>query len=148
MAGTATPNHHGSHRRLLRAAGSSPRRGKVDAIIVPTTRPVVYLKEAAAAASSLGCPLLTLHSRKWTSAHAANAYLGSSVDLIAIDLPDPVQLQLPELQTSKLLTGTIFEQRSDLSTKRNLALVLSRMFGWSRVVFLDDDIRVPYPDDL
>jgi hypothetical protein len=148
MAGTATPDHHGSHRRLLWQPENSPRPGRVDAIVVPTTRPVAYLKDAAAAAFFLGCPLVTLHSRKWTSARAATEHLGRSVDLIAIDLPDPAQLRLPELETSRLLAGTMFEQRSDLSTKRNLALVLSRMFGWERVVFLDDDIRVPYPDDL
>jgi hypothetical protein len=148
MAGTQTLHHHGSHRRLLQKADHLVAQTRVDAIFVPTARPVVYLKEAAGAALSLNCPLVTLHSRKWTSAHAATEYLGRSIDLIAIDLPDPARLRLPELQTSKLLDGTIFEQRSDLSTKRNLALVLSRMFGWDRVVFLDDDIRVPYPDDL
>lgn len=148
MAGTATPDHHGSHRRLLWQPENSLRPGRVDAIVVPTTRPVAYLKEAAAAAFFLDCPLVTLHSRKWTSAHAATEHLGRSVDLIAIDLPDPAQLRLPELETSRLLAGTVFEQRSDLSTKRNLALVLSRTFGWERVVFLDDDIRVPYPEHL
>ena len=148
MAGTATPDHHESHRGLLWTADDSPRLGKVDAIIVPTTRPVVYLQEAANAAVYLDCPLVTLHSRKWTSAHAANAYLGESVDLIAIDIPDPADLRLPALETSRLLAGTVFEQRSDLSTKRNLGLVLSHMLGWERVVFLDDDIRVPDPRDL
>jgi hypothetical protein len=147
-ATAATPNHHGSHRSLLWAPDGSPRRGKVDAIFVPTTRPVVYLREAATAALTLDCPLVTLHSKKWTSAHAAKAYLGGTVDLIAIDLPDPAQLRLPELETSLLLAGTMFEQRSDLSTKRNLALVLSHMLGWDRVVFLDDDIQVPDPGDL
>ncbi len=127
---------------------SQRRRAKVDAIIVPTARPVAYLKEAARAARSLGCPLVTLHSRKWTSAHAAADYLDPSVDLIAIDVPEPAQLRLPELETSRLLAGTIFERRTDLSTKRNLALVLSHMLRWKRVVFLDDDIRVPDPDDL
>jgi hypothetical protein len=132
----------------LWGADGSLRCRKVDAIIVPTIRPVVYLQEAAQAALSLDCPLVTLHSRKWTSAHAANAYLGESVDLIAIDIPGPAGLQLPALETSRLLAGTVFEQRSDLSTKRNLGLVLSRMLGWERVVFLDDDIRVPDPGDL
>ena len=148
--GTATSDHHGSHRRLLWAADGSlsPQMGNVDAIFVPTTRPVVWLKEAAAAAVSLGCPLVTLHSKKWTSAHAATEYFAGSVDLIAIDLPDPAQLRLPELETSRVLADTMFEQRSDLSTKRNLALVLSRMLGWERVVFLDDDIQVPDPDEL
>lgn len=148
MAGTVPRDHHESHRGLLWTADDSPRRGKPDAIIVPTTRPVVYLQEAAHAAVYLDCPLVTLHSRKWTSAHAANAYLGESVDLIAIDIPGPADLRLPVLETSRLLAGTVFEQRSDLSTKRNLGLVLSHMLGWERVVFLDDDIRVPRPGDL
>ncbi len=133
---------------MLWAADEPPQPGKVDAIIVPTTRPVVWLKEAATAAFSLGCPLVTLHSKKWTSAHAATAYLGGSVDLIAIDLPDPARLRLPELETSRVLADTMFEQRSDVSTKRNLAVVLSHMLGWERVVFLDDDIQVPDPADL
>jgi hypothetical protein len=97
---------------------------------------------------SLGCPLVTLHSRKWTSALAAAAYLNPRVDLIAIDVPDAAQLRLPELETSRLLAGTKFERRTDLSTKRNLALVLSHKLRWERIVFLDDDIRVPNPRDL
>jgi hypothetical protein len=152
MPGTETPDHHGDHGALLWDAGdsspdSSPR-AKVDAIIVPTTRPVVYLKEAAATALSLGCPLVTLHSKKWTGAHAASHYLGQAIDLIAIDVPEAAQLRLPELETSRLLAGTLFERRTDTSAKRNLALVLSHMLGWERVVFLDDDIQVPDPSDL
>ena len=148
MAGTETPDHHGDHRRLLWTASGATPRAKVDAIIVPTARPAVYLKEAAKAALYLGCPLVTLHSRKWTSAHAANNYLGQAIDLIAIDMPEPARLRLPELETSRLLAGTIFERRTDVSAKRNLALVLSHMLGWERVVFLDDDIQVPSPSDL
>src|SRR5262245_53678917 len=134
MAGTQTPNHHGSHRRLLWEVDGSAKRAKVDAIIVPTARPVVYLKAAAAAALYLDCPLVTLHSRKWTSAHAASHYLGKAIDLIAIDMPEPSQLRLPALETSRLLAGTIFERRTDVSAKRNLALVLCHMLGWERVV--------------
>ena len=57
-------------------------------------------------------------------------------------------LRLPELATSHLLAGTMFERKTDVSTKRNLALVLSHALRWKRVVFLDDDIRVPNPGDL
>ena len=146
--GTETPHHHGDHRDLVWEADGSSPQASVDAIIVPTARPVTYLKEAATAALSLGCPLVTLHSRKWTSAHEAFRYLGQSIDLIAIDMPDPGELRLPELETSRLLAGTIFERRTDVSTKRNLALVLCQTLGWQRVVFLDDDIRVPHPGDL
>jgi hypothetical protein len=42
----------------------------------------------------------------------------------------------------------VFERRTDISAKRNMALVLSRMLGWSRVLFLDDDITELNPDDV
>jgi hypothetical protein len=148
MARIETTHHHGSHRPLIWPTDDSAPSVNVDAIIVPTARPVAYLKEAAAAALSLRCPLVTLHSRKWTSAFAAAAHLDPAVDLIAIDLPDAAHLRLPNLETSRLLAGTIFERRTDLSTKRNLALVLSHKLRWKRIIFLDDDIRVPNPRDL
>jgi len=148
MAGTQTPNHHGSHRRLLWAADDSMPQAKVDAIIVPTVRPLEYLEEAARAARLLCCPLVTLHSPGVTSASHADAYFDWSLDLIAIDVPGSAHLRLPVLETSQLLAGTIFERRTDVSTKRNLALVLSHMLRWRRVVFLDDDIHVPDPADL
>jgi hypothetical protein len=109
---------------------------------------VAHLKEAAAAALSLDCPLVTLHSGRWTSTFAAAAHLDPEVDLIAIDVPGTADLRLPELETSSLLAGTMFERRTDVSTKRNLALMLSHALRWKRVVFLDDDIRVPNPGDL
>lgn len=148
MAGTGTPHHHGDHRHLVWKADDSSPQAKVDAIIVPTARPAAYLKDAAAAALSLGCPLVTLHSQKWTSAHEAFQYLGQSIDLIAIDMPEAGELRLPPLETTRLLAGTIFRRQTDVSTKRNLALVLCHALGWERVVFLDDDIRVPNPADL
>jgi hypothetical protein len=143
-----TAHHHGSHRPLIWPVDESVPSAKVDAIFVPTARPVAYLKEAAAAALFLRCPLVTLHSQKWTNAFAAAAYLDPAVDLIAIDVPEATQLRLPELETSQLLARTRFRRRTDLSTKRNLALALSHKLRWKRIVFLDDDIRVPNPVDL
>jgi hypothetical protein len=121
---------------------------KVDAIIVPTVRPVSCLEEAAHTARFLSCPLVTLHTPGRTSSDEAASYLGHSVDLIAIDVPAQASLRLPHLQTSRLLAGTMFERRTDVSTKRNLGLLLSHKLRWKRVVFLDDDIRVPDPADL
>jgi hypothetical protein len=148
MAGIETAHHHGSHRPLIWPVDDPVPPVKVDAIIVPTSRPEAYLREAAAAALALGCPLVSLHSRRWTSAYAAAAYLNPAVDLIAIDVPEAADLRLPKLATSGLLAGTRFGRRTDVSTKRNLALMLSHAVRWKRVVFLDDDIRVPNPGDL
>lgn len=148
MARVETADHHGSHRRLIWPADEPAPRAKVDAIIVPTVRPLYFLGEAARAARSLDCPLVTLHSPGETSARQAADHFGGSLDLIAIDVPEPAQLRLPVLETSRLLAGTPFERRTDVSTKRNLALLLGHLLRWKRVVFLDDDIRVPDPADL
>jgi hypothetical protein len=144
-----TPYHHGSHQDLLWAPSdsSSVRRG-IDAIFVPTIRPPAYLAEVSRLAKNLGCILVTLHSGRWTSAAGAAQHLDDTVDLIAIDVPKVTQLRLPYWETSCLIAGTMFARRTDLSAKRNLALKLSRMAGWSRILFLDDDIIGLHPDDM
>ena len=149
MLGHATPDHHGSHRDLLWApVNHCPSRQGIDAIIVPTARRPAYLTGAAELAQALGCTLVTLHSKEWTTAAKAVERLPRTVDLIAIDVPEPARLRLPCWDTSRLLAGTVFARRSDLSAKRNLGLVLSRLLGWSRVLFLDDDITGLDPADV
>jgi hypothetical protein len=120
----------------------------VDAIIVPTARRPAYLTEAADLARALGCALVTLHSGKWTTAAKAAERFSANVDLVAIDVPGPERLRLPDWQTSRLLAGTVFARHTDLSAKRNLALILCRMLGWSRILFLDDDITGLNPEDV
>jgi hypothetical protein len=116
---------------------------------VPTTRRPAYLAGAARLAQDLGCTLVTLHSKEWTSAAKAAQRLPQSLDLIAIDVADPEHLRLPRWETSRLLAGTVFANRkTDLSAKRNLGLLLSRMLGWSRILFLDDDITELNPADV
>lgn len=140
--------HHGSHQDLLFRPDEPPRiQHRVDAIIVPTSRSIEHLEDIARQAITLDCPLVTLHSGASTAAAAAD-HLPTAVDLIAIDMPEPGSLRLPSLKTSKLIEGTAFALRSDLSGKRNLALALSRLRGWSRIFFIDDDIELLSPDDV
>ena len=142
-------HHHGSHQQLLRTPGSpSPDWPELDAIVVPTTRHPGHLTEASRLARILDCTLVTLHSGPLTNASQAWQLLPADVDLIAIDISAPLHLRLPHWETSRLLSQTIFARRTDLSAKRNLGLMLSRMLGWSRIVFLDDDITAPNPDEL
>jgi hypothetical protein len=148
VTGDETPDHHGSHRNLLWASDDSRKKQDIDAIIVPTARPPAYLDEAAALAKSLSCTLVTMHSKRWTSAAGAAERVPPTVDLIAIDVPSPAYLSLPEWETTRLLAGTVFARQTDISAKRNVGLVLSRMLGWSRVMFLDDDITELNPDDV
>jgi hypothetical protein len=152
VAANNSRDHHGSHGGLL-WAGDSGRTGRVDAIIVPTARTPAYLAPAAGLAEALGCTLVTLHSKRWTSADKAASFLPRSIDLMAIDVPDVAQLNLPKWATAQYLPWKIFPRlqnfpRTDLAAKRNLGLVLSRLLGWSRIMFLDDDITKLKPDDV
>jgi hypothetical protein len=149
MASAETHDHHGSHRHLLWAPGDPFQHlAQVDAVIVPTARQPAYLADAAELASRLDCPLVSLHSGKWTSALEAAQRLPARVELIAIDVPDLVVLRVPDQETSRLLARTRFARKTDTSAKRNLGLILSHMIGWERIVFLDDDILVRDPDHL
>lgn len=150
MTTIETRDHHGSHNSLLREHGATdslPPRN-VDALIVPTIRSPAYLRTAADLAARLKCPLVTLHSRRWTNSEATVRQLRRDIDLIAIDLPENISLGLPKFRTALLLSGTRFDRRTDTSTKRNLGLALSRLTGWERIAFIDDDIEVPDPYDL
>jgi hypothetical protein len=144
------PDHHGSHRDLL-WTGDEVVPGPIDAIIVPTIRRPASLAAAAHLASALDCRLVTLHSKQWTSADAAMRRLASACELIAINVADPAELRLPRWETSRLLADVKYPRllpQTDLSAKRNLGLVLARMLGWSRIMFLDDDITELDPYDV
>ncbi|HUC21746.1 MAG TPA: hypothetical protein VMA73_03495 [Streptosporangiaceae bacterium] len=152
MSGNEPLDHHGSHRDLL-WSGDHVESRRIDAIIVPTARPPAYLEAAAGLAHELDCTLVTLHSKQWTTAAKAAQRLPKSVDLIAIDVPDPALLRLPPFQTSQWAAHKIFPRQpsrppTDLSSKRNLGIVLSRLLGWARVLFLDDDITGLNPADV
>jgi len=136
-------DHHGSHRHLLWSADTLNKdlRKAPHAIIVPTVRRPAHLAHAANLAAQLECPLVTLHSGKYTNAKAAAWRLPKETDLLAIDILDPAHLRLPDFETSSTLPLR-FVRRADTSAKRNLALILSHLLGWQRIVFLDDDIFV------
>jgi hypothetical protein len=140
-------NHHGSHRHLLtRDAVAVPAR--VDAIIVPTARPVAYLENAVALAKHHGCALVVLCSRRSSAVAAATLAERAGVEIAAADVVEaPVEL-VPEFRTTKMLRGGRFDRRTDTSLKRNLGLLLAAVAGWDRIVYLDDDVVIPRPDDL
>lgn len=158
MPGIQTPYHHGSHQELLQVLFDPlPIGPGIDAILVPTASPATYLRAAEQLARRLSCTLVTLHSGQQTSKmyrgqHAsaleAAEIISSEVDLIAIDVAPLNHLNLPLWETSKLLADEGFVYGSDISPKRNVALMLSHMLGWSRILFLDDDITGIDPADV
>ncbi|HEX3788429.1 MAG TPA: hypothetical protein VHW44_11255 [Pseudonocardiaceae bacterium] len=141
--------HHSSHRHLLAAVPRGLAGAEtVDAIVVPTARPAVYLRPVITLAAALGATLVTLCSKD-ASAHRTAAFArDAGVELIAVDTKKLPRGLLPRFDTTEMLRDTRLERWADTSAKRNLGLLLGRLMGWQRIVFLDDDIAVPRPEDL
>ncbi|MDQ3789831.1 MAG: hypothetical protein M3422_21640 [Actinomycetota bacterium] len=131
----------------MRPLSVTPFPVDVDAIIVPTARRAAALEHAVGLAAKLNCTLVALCS-KWSSAGDVVALAEGRTKLIAIDIGDLPDGVIPSFETARVLKGTRFEQWTDLSLKRNFGLLLARLVGWKRVVFLDDDIEVPEPTHL
>jgi len=142
----AGPRHHLSHARLLHHVERPSRHESLDAIIVPTARPIAYLSYALELAKKLNCPVVALCSMRANADEAYRAARRIGVPLIATDVHERVVL--PKFRTSALLANGKFRPRGDLSRKRNVGLALSKIMGWNRIAFLDDDIRSVRPDDM
>ena len=120
----------------------------LDAILVPIAHDTSELKKAIGFAARLGCVLVAFCSHRATAAEAVRLAEGRGVELVAIDIDDMPADLLPAFATSDVLREAGFAYPKDTSAKRNLGLLVARFAGWERVVFLDDDIHLPDPDDL
>jgi hypothetical protein len=152
-AGKSTAiTHVASHARLLRDVSGAPapsarsRRSRPDAIIVPTARPASALNGLIELAAGMEVPLVVLCSRQATVSQVAER-LGRvhRARGLVVHLDDGYALP-----TTRWSTGEFAEvsggRSSDLSTKRNVGLLLGRLRGWSKVIFVDDDITVSRTD--
>ncbi|WP_433211154.1 hypothetical protein ACQP00_49945 [Dactylosporangium sp. CS-047395] len=160
---SAEPHHHSSHRQLLRPDRAGP--GSLDAIIVPTNRPVSFISAAMRLAGELDCLLLVLCSRWSTASLVINEADRAGVRAVAVDVPP--RARLPRPGADALLAGRTaaprsgstagprawrrrglpFRSRTDTSMKRNVGLAVAHMMpGWRAVLFLDDDVAVSADD--
>lgn len=90
----------------------------IDAVVCPTARP--EHSRAAAVARALGARFVPLIS---------GAAAGG--------IPIPPGYQLPGFPITRIGYGT-----GDLAVKRTAGLLLARLAGWRRILFLDDDITL------
>jgi hypothetical protein len=145
--------HGQSHASLLQdvsAAHVQRSRSRLDAIVVPAARSSSDLQEAISLSARMAVPLVVLCSRQVTIdqvAQRVKKVFGATALVIAI----PEHYQIPDYTPStshKMFWEASARRSSDLSVKRNLGLVLGRMRGWTKLLFLDDDIRQVRPQDL
>lgn len=144
-----SPRQHKSHQALLahrdRAAASG---AAMDAIFVPTARPSPYLRQAIAVAAERDVLLVFLCSKLSTVSGAIMEAKNAGVRALAVDIDLLNPGLVPDFATDRLLRFTRFRRQTDTSFKRNLALLISVLAGWRRILFLDDDIELPDPADL
>ena len=145
---------HGTHRKLVRPTEQRriDTRLTLDAIVVPASRSASNLETAITLARAARSALVILCSHQATPASVYQVLAGRSFDhALVIDVPDNYGHELLEFDALASIKGELplacSYYTTNLSTKRNLGLLLARMLGWERIFFLDDDIRdVGYPN--
>ena len=134
--------HYTSHRSVLKPPPDGQGRDSIEAIVMPAARTAVHLLPGMQLAEQLGCEFVALCSGQTQVKEAvglAREVPGLSWTLV--ELEDGWTSQLLDFRTARFEAATRL-RCSDLSTKRNIGLLLARMVGWHRILFLDDDIRV------
>lgn len=140
---------HETHRQL---AGRAARPGNwhvgrtdLDAIIVPASRTADNLQHAISLALAAQCWLVVLCSRETRAADVYQLFAARGFTRgVAVDISADYRHPLLDFRTSDLARAAkpvCVNPNGDLSTKRNLGLLLARMLGWSRIFFMDDDVR-------
>ena len=112
----------------------------VDAIVVPTIRRVEHLRPAVQLAADARCHLILVYTD--SPPEGLTDVLGSlppgQVTLLTVR--SGIRDRLLDLGAS-LPQNRVSSAALDISRKRNLGLLIGRVCGWTRMLFLDDDIR-------
>jgi hypothetical protein len=137
------PEQSASHHQLLVSSRSSGTSDRFDAIVVPTNRPVESLTACMALARETDVPLIVICSKLVNRGEVIDMAAAGGVQAYAFDLLDspanPLGITFATSSDEQLAAASSVKTR-DLSPKRNLGLVIARMLGWRRLMFLDDDI--------
>ena len=145
------PEQSESHAGLLDSSRRSSTPARFDAIVVPTKRPANSLNDCIGLALKTHIPLIVVCSKKVHRHEVINMAAEANVEAFALDLPpdpaDPLGIFFATSSDEELVAAS-FGWTRDLSTKRNLGLVLARMLGWERLMFLDDDIYGVSKEDV
>ena len=142
-----------SHKHLSRDVSRLPLRsttGRLDAIIVPASRPASFLQPAIDLGASLGVTLVVLCSKQARLEQVAKRVAstpGSKCLIIPISAGWR-HSNFPSRTTHSDFRDAQAGRESDLSLKRNLGLLLARLRGWNKIAFVDDDIKVSRTDNI
>jgi hypothetical protein len=124
--------------------------GRLDAIIVPASRPAFCLQPAINLAAELGVLLVVLCSKQTRADHVAKRVSSTpGARALIVDLPKTWRHpKFPTRTSSQIFREANGYRESDLSAKRNIGLLLARLHGWNKIVFVDDDVRLARTDNV
>ena len=94
-------------------------------------------------------PLIVVCSRAVRQDEVIELAARSDVEVFAFDLPlfNPLAIDFATSKDEELLSASLGWNR-DLSMKRNIGLVLAKLLGWERLMFLDDRSLFVAGDDM
>jgi len=91
-----------------------------------------------------GIPLIVVCSKDARKDQVVAMAAAANATVFALDLaslnPPRISIFTPSTSTDEEIRAASPGWTRDLSMKRNLGLIIARMLGWTRLMFLDDDI--------
>ncbi len=112
----------------------------IDAIVVPTIRSAEQLAPAVQLAAQMRCQLIALYTSGFPDGLSAVLATLQPGQATALALASEARHALLDLAAG-MPQSPVSPCALDISKKRNLGLLIGRACGWTRMLFLDDDIR-------
>ena len=134
MAPNWVPEYITSHNKLLESTVQPTQSMRFDAIVVPTNRPVKYLKDSLKLTSDMRIPLIVACSKRVTKHEVFEEAARWNAEVYAVDFPpekvNPFKEMSFDTSTDKELLEFTSGLTRDLSAKRNLGLIVARICRW------------------
>ena len=145
-----------SHAALSQDVSRVPARpvrsrpGRLDAIIVPASRPASCLQPAINLAARLGVLLVVLCSKQIRAEQVGERVTSSpGARALVVEIPEVwSHPNFPTRTSDQVFKRANANRDSDLSAKRNIGLLLARLHGWNKIVFVDDDVTLSRTDNV
>jgi hypothetical protein len=101
-------------------------------------------------AARLGILLVVLCSKQTKDEQVADRVWSSpGARALVIEIPEQwSHPNFPSQTSSRVFRAANANRQSDLSAKRNIGLLLARLHGWNKIIFLDEDITLSGTDNL